>query len=225
MDWVPFPDQRLAVHGLYWFEEDKPVLRRLPARLEKTFPSGVWGLAQHPAGGRIRFRTDSMNVGIKAKNPDASVMHHITSIGQNGFDIYVNDLSLGSCFPDAEGTISREWAIGGQKELREVLINMPLYKPVEISALGFDPGASILPAAPYALRKPVVFYGTSITQGGCADTPGTTYQGFLSRWLNMEYINLGSRAAERESRLWPRPSARSTHPASCSITGLISVSV
>ena len=29
---VSFPDPRLAVHGLPWFDEDKPVLRRLPLR-------------------------------------------------------------------------------------------------------------------------------------------------------------------------------------------------
>jgi lysophospholipase L1-like esterase len=37
----------------------------------------------------------------------------------------------------------------------------------------------------------VVFYGTSITQGGCASRPGMSYQAILGRQLNINHINLG----------------------------------
>src|SRR5437762_1849270 len=56
---VSFPDARLTVNGLSWFEEDKPALRRLPLRLKDSFRAPVWSLAQQPSGGRIRFKTDS----------------------------------------------------------------------------------------------------------------------------------------------------------------------
>jgi hypothetical protein len=46
---VAFPDARLVVNGLAWFEEDKPVLRRLPERLKDSFRPAVWGLAQQPS--------------------------------------------------------------------------------------------------------------------------------------------------------------------------------
>ena len=76
---IAFPDPRLAVYGLPWFNEDKPVLRRLPARLKDTFRPPVWGLAQSPSGGRIRFRTDSVRITISAQNPDAGTMHEGSS--------------------------------------------------------------------------------------------------------------------------------------------------
>jgi hypothetical protein len=63
---IAFPDARVQVHGLGWFAEDTPVLRRLPARLKDGFRKPVWDLAQHPSGGRLRFRTDSLRVGILA---------------------------------------------------------------------------------------------------------------------------------------------------------------
>src|SRR5205823_199884 len=75
---IPFPAPRLQVAGLPWFAEDSPVLRRLPARLKDTFRPGVWDLAQHTSGGRIRFRTDSRRVGVTAKAADVTVMHHFT---------------------------------------------------------------------------------------------------------------------------------------------------
>ena len=36
-----------------------------------------------------------------------------------------------------------------------------------------------------------MFYGTSITQGGCASRPGMAYPAILGRWLDMPTINLG----------------------------------
>lgn len=191
---INFPDDRLKVHGLPWFEEEKPVVRRLPTRLKDTFREPVWELAQNPAGGRIRFKTDSKHVSIRAKSPDYYVMNHITRIGQSGFDCYVDGYFMGSVAPNAEGDISADWAIApakAAKKLRNVEISMPLYKAVTIESVGLDDDATIADPAPYALPKPIVYYGTSITQGGCASTPGTTYQSFISRWTNTDFVNLG----------------------------------
>jgi len=41
------------------------------------------------------------------------------------------------------------------------------------------------------LPKPVVYYGSSITQGGCAENPGLSYQSIVSRRLNLDHVNLG----------------------------------
>jgi lysophospholipase L1-like esterase len=191
MNTINFPDDRLKVHGLHWFGEDKPVDRRLPERLKGTFRQPVWDLAQCPAGGRIRFRTDSQHVSIRAKSPDFYVMNHITRIGQSGFDVYVDGLFMGSVSPDEHGVISADWTIAADNKLRGIEISMPLYKAVTIESIGIDDDAVIKDPAPYRVPKPVVYYGTSITQGGCASTPGTTYQSFISRWLDADFVNLG----------------------------------
>ncbi|MCX6929737.1 MAG: hypothetical protein NT154_41970, partial [Verrucomicrobia bacterium] len=165
---IAFPDPRLAVYGLPWFGEDTPVLRRLPARLRATFQDPVWSLAQDPSGGRIRFRTDSTTIGIAAQNPGFSNMHHMPSVGENGFDIYVGRDYIGSAWPDKDGKIVKTWGVGSERKLRDITIYLPLYKPVTIQSLNFDPDARLDPATPYAVTKPVVYYGSSITQGGCA---------------------------------------------------------
>lgn len=46
-------------------------------------------------------------------------------------------------------------------------------------------------APKYAVKKPVVYYGSSITQGACASRPGNCYESILSRRLDCDYINLG----------------------------------
>ena len=188
---LAFPDGRLVVSGLAWFAEDSPVLRRLPARLKETFRPAVWGLAQHPSGGRIRFRTDSLTAGIVAQSPDTSVMYHITSVGQNGFDLYADGEYLGSAAPDGQGRIVKTWTVGRERKMRDVTLYLPLYKGVVVKEVVLEPKAKVEAPSPFALPKPVVYYGSSITQGGCASNPGLSCQAIVSRWLNVDFVNLG----------------------------------
>lgn len=130
--WFGFPNARFTVNGLAWFKEEKPSVRRLPTRLKETFRESVWGCAQCPAGGRIRFRTDALKIGIKALSPDDIPMYHMTLIGQAGFDIYADDAYVSSIFPDSTGKIEAEWVVGETRKMREITIHLPLYKSVEI---------------------------------------------------------------------------------------------
>ncbi len=188
---IAFPDSRFQICGLPWFEEDKPALRRLPQRLKEKFRPPVWDLAQEPSGGRIRFRTDSTRIGIAAQNPQFSNMHHMASVGENGFDLYVSGNYMGSAWPDGSGKITREWRIGTGRQMCDITIYLPLYKPVMVEELSLDAGAKIEPARPYRIPKPIVYYGSSITQGGCASNPGGSCQAILERELNADFVNLG----------------------------------
>lgn len=38
---------------------------------------------------------------------------------------------------------------------------------------------------------PIVYAGSSITQGGCASRPGNAYQAIISRRLNIDFLNFG----------------------------------
>src|SRR5205823_275066 len=170
---------------------DKPALRRLPLRLKDRFRSPVWDLAQDPSGGRIRFRTDSTTIGLIAENPGFSNMHHMASVGENGFDLYVGRDYVGSAWPDASGKISKEWRVGRERRMRDITLYLPLYKAVAIQELSLDADAQLERPKPYAVPKPIVYYGSSITQGGCASNPGGSCQAILERNLNADFVNLG----------------------------------
>lgn len=188
---LSLPDERVQVAGLGWYGEEPSVLRRMPARMKDRMTPAVWGLAQHPSGARLRFRTDSPRLGLVARNPDASTMHHMTSVGQNGFDLYVDGQYRNSAWPDAKGLIQREWTLGEDRRVREVTLYLPLYKAVTIERLVLEPGAVVSAPSSFARPRPVVFYGSSITQGGCAENPGLSYTAILGRSLNLDFINLG----------------------------------
>ena len=57
--------------------------------------------------------------------------------------------------------------------------------------VGLSHGATLKKAAPYEKEVPILFYGSSITQGGCASRPGNSYESRVSRALSAEFINLG----------------------------------
>ena len=76
-------------------------------------------------------------------------------------------------------------------EMREWLLNLPWYGGVSKIEIGLKPGAELLAPPDHKVKHPVLFYGSSITQGGCASRPGNAYSSMLCRKLDAEQLNLG----------------------------------
>lgn len=171
---------------------EKGKYRRIPEEVAKKVSEGVLRLHANTAGGRIRFVTDSPYVAINVKMGDVGKMPHFALTGSSGFDLYVDNKFRQSFVPpfdisDKYESVAELLETG----LKEITVNFPLYSEVKELYIGLKSGSVIKKAAPYKNKKPVVYYGSSITQGGCASRPGTCYQGFVSRRLNLDYINLG----------------------------------
>ena len=193
-------DERFEIFGI--FKEDGKY-RRLPESVAKAVSPGVLGLHAHTAGGRVRFVTDSPYVAVNVKMGDVGKMPHFALTGSAGFDIYIDNTFWKSFTPPFDIVDSyeslRELPNG---DLREITINFPLYSEVKELYIGLKEGSVIKKASPYKNDKPVVYYGSSITQGGCASRPGSSYQAFVSRALNIDYINLGfSGSAKAEDEI------------------------
>jgi hypothetical protein len=174
------------------------IIRRVPDAVAKSVNHATPSLSQHTAGGRIRFKTDSSFVMIRYKVPYVTHFGHMAPTGVFGFDLYKNEFEgegeryVSPFVPsydlkDTQEGVLRLWS----NKMRQLTLNMPLYNPVSELYIGLEEGAQLLPADPYPIEKPVVFYGSSITQGGCASRPGTCYTAVLSRKMNFEHINLG----------------------------------
>ncbi len=192
MDWIAFPDPRLPVFGLPFFAENQPRLWRLPQSRRDTYRPPVWDLACSPAGGRLRFATNAAALAVRLDYGDVGHMNNMHRIGQHAVDcfadgVYWNNASPLEGQPQVEVTLFE----GVAAIWREITLHLPLYHPVQVLALGFSDGAECRPPAPFARELPVVFYGSSITQGGCAARPGNSYQAFVCRELNLDHVNLG----------------------------------
>jgi lysophospholipase L1-like esterase len=120
-----------------------------------------------------------------------TLVPHVTWLGQAGVDLYVDNIYRGSGAPEADGKLAREWFTGKTAARREISFYLPYGRPLAIKSIVLPAGARLWPARPYAVAKPVVYYGSSITQGSAAANPGGTYLALLSRWLDADFINLG----------------------------------
>jgi hypothetical protein len=166
---------------------------RLPARAKGKVTESVWNLNKNTAGICIRFITDSKQIG--AIWDGGEPMYHMANTANSGLDLYEKK--------DGEWVFC---AVGRPKATRtlhvmakdrpgkptEYLLYLPLYNKVTEMKIGIEPGAFLAPAAPRPReRKPILFYGTSMTQGGCANRCGMCHAAILGRWLDREVINLG----------------------------------
>jgi len=188
------------------FTDTENFWERLPVRAKAQVPPAVWGLSKHTAGICVRFRTDSTTIAASWDGAVKLRMNHMALTGSAGLDLYRREggqwryVATGRPREEATTQVLVSSAPSG---LHEYLLYLPLYHPVSDLRLGFAPEAKVLPGSqrPAQLSKPLVFYGTSITQGGCASRAGMCHTALLGRWLNRPVINLGfsgSGKGERE---------------------------
>ena len=167
---------------------------RFPESLLPSLSEGVRALAYHTSGGIVRFRTKSRCLGLWMKLRDTGCMNHMPLTGSAGMDVFTGE--EGALFyrgvirptPNEE-IVSGELSLGeGEKT---VTIFLPLYNGVRELHIGIEPGCQVVAPPPHRIEKPVLFYGSSITQGGCSCRTSTCYPAILNRWLGFPLINLG----------------------------------
>ncbi len=170
---------------------------RFPDSLKNISRAPLWNLSRNSAGMAIRFRSNSTRIAVKWETLFNNHMNHMTDVGVKGLDLYClqkngNWRFVNSARPAQKMT--KTTIIENMKpEEREFMLYLPLYDGVSSLSIGID-SLSVIgqPMVDCPVReKPVVFYGTSILQGGCASRPGMAHTNIISRRLNRECINLG----------------------------------
>jgi len=196
-------DKVFTVDGLYWFAENGGSYCRLPVKsLDKMTPWVKW-LSYNPSGARIRFKTDSTSLQLKIKHGTGNAgnksnlsMYHMCSVGASGIDLYegpVGDMDFWAITgpTDQENFYSHTYFTGIEKKMREFTLYLPVYNNLEALEIGLDKDAQIAPPSKYRLDKPIVFYGTSITQSGCPCRGSNGFVPVVGRQLGVNVINLG----------------------------------
>jgi len=193
LHWIDARD--LPLEGKGW-SDTKDYYDRLPARAEKMVRPAVWSLSQDSAGMAIHFNSDTTAIFARwTLRKEQLAMAHMPASGVSGLDLYVRSNGkwhwLGGGRPDKQ-TVEKQLVANMPKAEREYLLFLPLYNGIEELKLGVPEGATLIPAKnPGASKEPIVFYGTSILQGGCASRPGMAYPAILSRRLEVPHINFG----------------------------------
>lgn len=181
------------------YADDGPRYRRLPESLHGVIREAVWNLGCNSSGLYIRFRTSAPEVYAHWTNTGYT-MPHMTDVGTGGLDLYAyidgEWKFVGSGF-DWNGPRKTEHTrrvVGHMDPVeREYMLYLSLYDEVKSLELGVPEGYTLeqpLLNSPKA-DAPIVMYGTSILQGGCASRPGMAHTNILARRFDRTVINLG----------------------------------
>ena len=184
----------LGIEGQGWAALKHPY-DRLPAEAEGVVPDPVWSLSHHSAGLRVRFVTNSSAIAARWSLRSGNLaMNHMAASGVSGLDLYVKHEGswgwVGSGQPGKQEG-NETTLLSGAPE--EYMLYLPLYNGIESLDIGIQPGAALgkAPEYPKEKAKPILFWGTSILQGGCATRPGMAYPSIIGRRMQRPIINLG----------------------------------
>ncbi len=201
--WNPEHSEFPVVEGQAWPSEVESYYDRFPTRAKDNVREPVWDLSTNSAGLIIRFHTNSPDItiryGLGMDFGGSYAMTHFPATGVSGLDLYALDQNGKEIFAAGRrafaDTSSYQYSnldpvVDYEEKGTEYRLYLPLYNKVTWMEIGVDSTARFEFLARRD-QKPIVVYGTSIAQGGCASRPGMAWTSILARDLNQPVVNLG----------------------------------
>ena len=188
-----YKDYPIKVFGIPHFEKRK-TLKRLPDELIEKIPSLDF-LGRRPMGARLGFRTNSQNVTLKIEFETLSVDVGMSIYSCQSAYVFAGDrqtsryLGLLPAYNYESKVCEKTFTKSG--EMEDVLIFLPRNEIIKNVWVYIDDQAEIKEPTPYKYEKPIVYYGSSITEGGIACNVCNGYNAVISRHLDVDYYNLG----------------------------------
>lgn len=181
------------------FENSLTPYTRIPAYLKDSVRPTLWERAQCSSGMAVRFATNSKSVGVRYNLLWNTHMAHMADTGLKGTDLYImNDKGkweyVNTNRPNKKDSIQSKVYVENLPDgIHEFMIYLPLYDGINWLEVGVDSTATIIKPLLDNPRKDkrVVFYGTSIMQGGCSTRTGMVATNMIQRDLNIECMNIG----------------------------------
>ena len=189
------PCEGFDLYGVF-YDENRGRFMRMNGDVAEKISEGVNHLSTHTSGGRIRFSTDSSSIGISVSYSSLNQMSHMPLTGSCGFALlrkngkkYETVYVFRPHSTDSSGYSGE--VVLKEASKQEYILYFPLYNNVTKLEIHLDKAAKIYPAEKYRDIKPILYYGASVDQGGCASRPDCSYAAMLSKWNDIDFINLG----------------------------------
>ncbi len=193
----PLSENYPVIQNQAWPEEIGKTYQRLPDRAEKIVRKPVWNLSENSAGLAIHFYTNAEKIEIRYGVEGSHAMNHMPATGKSGIDLYAIDSDgkwrVATDKFNFADTVTYTFNNLSQSRYHkhgyEYRMFLPLYNSVKWMEIGI-PDSAEFRFIPQLKEKPIVVYGTSIAQGGCASRPGMAWTNIVSRKLDYPVINL-----------------------------------
>lgn len=197
----PTSQNILTLHNQIWTGSDiTSFYDRLPTKAQGLVRKEVWNLSRQSAGLKLVFNTDAVEIVVRYTVSKSNyAMLHFPATGVSGLDLFSENSDGSWAWAngnfDFKDTITYTFTTlnldrSHYKDGRNFHLYLPLYNSIKWLEVGVPKNASFQ-FVPVSSEKPIVVYGTSIAQGGCASRPGMAWTNILDRNLSMPIVNLG----------------------------------
>lgn len=194
-----FTENPIEVHGVpFWNETHR--MERVPQELRERLPSLEF-LGRRTPGARVCFRTNSPTFTVRISFETLGV-----DVGMAIYACQSANVMIGERKNARYAAIVNpvdyqmkvfEKTVEKNAEMEEVTIFLPRNEIIENVEIGIEADARIEPPTPYQYALPVLFYGSSITEGGCCTRPTNAYPALLSSRLDFDFYNFGFSGSAR----------------------------
>lgn len=184
------------LYGLFNPGEEE-IFRRMPKEYTDRVGEGYTLMMGMTVGARARFKTDSPYIILRAETPSITPYTAGGTItAMKGFDLYfVGDDGQERYYKSFRPPVTFEDGYEAILEMpggmQEMVLYFPMYNQLSNVYLGLASTAKLCAGRKYKEEKPILFYGSSITQGCCTSRTGNVYSSILGRMLDCDTINLG----------------------------------
>ncbi len=183
-----------SIHGLH-HPNTEGRFCRVPCEVAAATSERVAIRAAQPSGGRVRFSTNSGKLLLHVVTGRTEQEFHVSPLLESGIDVYLDTTRgprfLGATRPDFAQREDYVFELALPEGEKQLTLFLPVYGELKHLEIGLERNATLGAHTPYTYTKPILFYGSSITQGCAASRPGKTYPALLSQHFDLDFINLG----------------------------------
>lgn len=195
MEKIKFYDSKRLPFKLLGCFNQTQYFRRIDQKIVESISENLVRISKMCSGLRLQFITDSDTIVLKIKQK-YNIMPHMPLTGVSGFDLYKrknnHQTFIKTIIPPLEYTDGFVSEINNlDKKETEYILYFPLYNEVFDIEIGLKKGALLKEGTSFKYTDRVLFYGSSITQGGCASRAGNSYPALLSQEFDFDFVNLG----------------------------------
>lgn len=194
---ISYKDEPIKIFGVPEFEKKKK-LQRLPREIAEKYEGVLQCFPKtglRCPGARMCFRTDSEKFRIKIELETLSFDLGMSIFACQSAHVLIGERKnarfAGLVFPENYEQKSFEGEFTKSREMEDVTVFLPTAELISDVWIEIEDGARIEAPTPYKYSKPMLYYGSSITEGAHATRPSNAYTALVSSHLDIDYYNFG----------------------------------
>ncbi len=189
------PHPQFDLYGVQ-YDPKQQCFVRMDATVAQSISNNVSNLCRFTTGGRLRFRTDARKLELDVVYLGVGKMTHMALQGSAGLVLMEKKPSGEECLcarfvPNYDSPPQFHTSANLSGTMKDYILYFPLYNCVNDLSVSLNKEATLEKAGSYRPELPILYYGSSITQGGCASRPDTCYTAILAKWNDIDFLNLG----------------------------------